>query len=91
MYLFLYTQQLHSENCREEEDGSAKSYLQLFIGCVTPDNFPDILALFENGNSPLLHAKVWMGGSESVGRECVTYCYVDCCMAIVLINNGVFI
>ncbi len=51
-------QDLLSENCQEEEDGSSKTHLQVFLSSVTPDNFPELLSLFARTESRLLHAKV---------------------------------
>eukprot|EP00026_Physarum_polycephalum_P002876 Phypoly_transcript_02885.p1 GENE.Phypoly_transcript_02885~~Phypoly_transcript_02885.p1 ORF type:complete len:652 (+),score=124.85 Phypoly_transcript_02885:125-2080(+) len=57
MYLDKF-QDLLSENCQEEEDGSVKTYLQVFLNCITPENFPELLSLFEKHESRLLHAKL---------------------------------
>lgn len=52
-------QDLLTESMPEGSDGVVRTYLQAFLNIITPDNFWEILVLFEIYNSRLFHAKVF--------------------------------
>ena len=68
IFIYLF-KSYYSDNCQEEEDGSVKTYLQVFLNCITPENFPELLCLFEKHESRLLHAKVWKEGRRGEGER----------------------
>lgn len=51
-------QDLLAESMPEGSDGVVRTYLQAFLNSITPDNFHEILQMYEKHSSPLIHAKV---------------------------------